>query len=54
MYKVAEDFFTSLGLPAMSNEFWENSILERPKDDRRMSCHANAWDFKNGSDVRYV
>uniref|UniRef100_A0A1W7RA02 Angiotensin-converting enzyme n=1 Tax=Hadrurus spadix TaxID=141984 RepID=A0A1W7RA02_9SCOR len=49
--KLSEKFFTSLGLKAMTQEFWNKSIFEKPKD-REMVCHPSAWDFCNGKDFR--
>ncbi|XP_061611297.1 angiotensin-converting enzyme [Phyllopteryx taeniolatus] len=51
MFRVAEEFFTSLGLAEMPPEFWEESMLEKP-DDREVVCHASAWDFYNRKDFR--
>ncbi|KAF8795127.1 Angiotensin-converting enzyme like protein [Argiope bruennichi] len=51
MFKTAEDFFTSLGLPEMTPEFWHYSIIEKPKN-REMVCHASAWDLGDGKDYR--
>lgn len=51
MFKVSEEFFTSLGLKAMPDEFWKYSLIEKPKD-REIICHASAWDFCNGRDYR--
>ena len=34
MFEKAEDFFESMGLESMPQEFWEGSILEKPKDGR--------------------
>ena len=50
--ELSEEFFNSLGLIPMPDNFWENSMLERP-DDREVVCHASAWDFYNQVDVRY-
>jgi peptidyl-dipeptidase A len=52
MFLIAEDFFVSLGLDPMPNEFWNGSIFEKPNDGREMNCHASAWDFYNGKDFR--
>nr|CAD7455012.1 unnamed protein product [Timema tahoe] len=41
MFKLAEEFFISLNLSAMPASFWDNSILEKPKD-RDLVCHASA------------
>jgi hypothetical protein len=32
-------------------EFWSGSVIEKP-NDKEMVCHASAWDFCNGKDVR--
>ncbi|NXE84768.1 ACE enzyme, partial [Cochlearius cochlearius] len=52
MFRVSEEFFTSLGLLEMPPEFWEKSMLEKPKDGRAVVCHASAWDFYNRKDFR--
>ena len=51
MFRLSEEFFTSLGLKAMTPEFWNRSIIEKPKD-RAIICHASAWDFSDGKDFR--
>ncbi|XP_049524962.1 angiotensin-converting enzyme-like [Dermacentor silvarum] len=51
MYKLAEEFFTSMGLPGMPKTFWERSLFVKPPD-REIVCHASAWDFCNNDDVR--
>ncbi|MBN3296564.1 angiotensin-converting enzyme [Amia ocellicauda] len=52
MFRVSEDFFNSLGLIKMPEEFWSHSMLEKPKDGREVVCHASAWDFYNRKDFR--
>ncbi|ELK12483.1 Angiotensin-converting enzyme [Pteropus alecto] len=52
MFRVAEEFFTSLGLLPMPPEFWAESMLEKPSDGRQVVCHASAWDFYNRKDFR--
>lgn len=52
MFRVAEDFFRSLSLSTMPEEFWDESMLERPKDGREVMCHPGAWDFLNRRDFR--
>ncbi|KAM9837051.1 angiotensin-converting enzyme [Aulostomus maculatus] len=52
MFRVAEEFFTSLNLEGMPDEFWEGSMLEKPTDGREVVCHASAWDFYNRKDFR--
>lgn len=51
IFEVADQFFQSLGLIKMPAEFWEKSMLEKPKG-RDVVCHASAWDFFNGKDFR--
>lgn len=51
MFKTAEEFFTSINLSPMTEEFWKYSVIEKPKD-RDIVCHASAWDFYNGRDFR--
>ncbi|XP_064807077.1 angiotensin-converting enzyme-like [Oncorhynchus masou masou] len=51
MFRVAEEFFTSLGLIKMPQEFWDKSMLEKPAN-REVVCHASAWDFYNRKDFR--
>lgn len=51
MFRVAEEFFTSLGLENMPEEFWEGSMLVKP-EGREVVCHASAWDFYNRKDFR--
>uniref|UniRef100_H3D5P0 Angiotensin-converting enzyme n=1 Tax=Tetraodon nigroviridis TaxID=99883 RepID=H3D5P0_TETNG len=51
MFRVAEDFFESLNLDGMPDEFWEGSMLVKPTD-REVVCHASAWDFYNRKDFR--
>jgi len=51
MTKTAEGFFTSLGLPALPESFYKNSLIKKPKD-RNVVCHASAWDLDNGNDPR--
>jgi peptidyl-dipeptidase A len=51
MAKLAESFFTSLGLDALPKSFWESSLFTKPRD-REVVCHASAWDLNSGGDVR--
>ncbi|XP_057337121.1 angiotensin-converting enzyme-like [Microplitis mediator] len=51
IFRVAEDFFTSLNLSAMPELFWKNSILKKPPGVE-LICHASAWDFYDGNDFR--
>ncbi|KAL4229123.1 hypothetical protein ACF0H5_012162 [Mactra antiquata] len=52
MFDIAEKFFVSLGLKPMPQEFWNNSMIVKPDDGRSVVCHASAWDFSHGDDVR--
>jgi len=52
MVRRAEDFYTSIGLPALPETFWQKSMFLRPRD-RDALCHASAWPMDPGStDVR--
>ncbi|HEY9183271.1 MAG TPA: M2 family metallopeptidase, partial [Gammaproteobacteria bacterium] len=51
MVETAEGFYTSLGLPALPDTFWERSLLTRPRD-REVVCHASAWDLDAREDLR--
>jgi peptidyl-dipeptidase A len=49
--RAGERFYTSLGLPALPDTFWERSLLTRPAD-REVVCHASAWDIDSRDDIR--
>ena len=51
MFKLAEDYFTSLGLDPMTDTFWRKSLIVRP-DDREVVCHAAAQDLYTRDDFR--
>jgi peptidyl-dipeptidase A len=51
MVGYGENFFRSLGLPALPPTFWERSMLSRPRD-REVVCHASAWDIDQVDDLR--
>ncbi|CAG7837457.1 unnamed protein product [Allacma fusca] len=54
IFQEADKFFQGLGLPPMTETFWKESMLERPKD-REVVCHASAEDFclgKGSEDFR--
>jgi peptidyl-dipeptidase A len=44
MAHIAEDFYTSLGMPKLPDSFWQKSLLVQPRD-RDVQCHASAWDM---------
>uniref|UniRef100_A0A3P8ZXN9 Angiotensin-converting enzyme n=1 Tax=Esox lucius TaxID=8010 RepID=A0A3P8ZXN9_ESOLU len=52
LFQEAEKFFTSVGLYKMFDNFWENSMLEKPTDGRNVVCHPTAWDMGNRQDFR--
>ena len=43
----------SMGFEALPQNFWDNSIFEKP-EDRQVQCHGSSWDFSNGEDYRYT
>ncbi|XP_004612266.1 angiotensin-converting enzyme 2 [Sorex araneus] len=45
IFKEAEKFFVSVGLPNMTDGFWKNSMLTEPNDGRKVVCHPTAWDM---------
>lgn len=51
MFEVADEFYTSLGLPTNNMSYTGQSIIVKP-DDRVIQCHASAWDFCDGKDFR--
>lgn len=51
MTKMAEGFYTSLGMQTLPDSFWQKSLFTKPRD-REVVCHASAWDVDNDSDVR--
>jgi len=51
MVRIAEKFFTSLGLDALPKTFWERSMFTRPQG-REVVCHASAWDIDWLDDLR--
>ncbi len=51
MARTGERFYTSLGLAALPDTFWQRSMLVRPRD-RDVVCHASAWDLDAHNDVR--
>ncbi|MBZ3882607.1 Angiotensin-converting enzyme 2 [Sciurus carolinensis] len=48
IFKEAEKFFVSVGLPNMTQGFWENSMLTEPAGGRKVVCHPTAWDLGKG------
>ncbi|KAL5010883.1 hypothetical protein ScPMuIL_013188 [Solemya velum] len=52
MVHLADEFYQSMGLSPMTQEFWDNSIMVKPNDGRGFQCHASAFDIYNGHDFR--
>ncbi|XP_029345454.1 angiotensin-converting enzyme [Acyrthosiphon pisum] len=51
MFKMAEEFYTSINLSPMTPTFWERSVIEKP-NGVDMECFASAWDFSDSKDFR--
>ncbi len=51
MTKLAEGFYTSLGMPALPEDFYTKSQLVQPRD-RDVVCHASAWPMDTEGSVR--
>ena len=52
MFRKGNEFYTSMGLKAVPDTFWNLSMLEKPTDGREVVCHATAWDFYDAKDFR--
>ncbi|XP_039949679.1 angiotensin-converting enzyme [Bactrocera tryoni] len=52
MFQLGDDFFQSMNLTKLPQDFWDKSILVKPDDGRDLICHASAWDFYIIDDVR--
>lgn len=51
MVRLGEKFFTSLGLKALPETFYQRSQFTKPRD-RDVICHASAWDVTYENDLR--
>ena len=51
MTERAQDFYVSLGMPALPESYWRKSQFIKPLD-RDVVCHASAWDMDMAGDVR--
>ena len=51
MTRLAESFYTGLGMPALPDSFYTDSQLVQPRD-RNVVCHASAWQMNTDDDVR--
>lgn len=49
--RSAEDFYKSIGFPALPQTFWDRSMLVKPRD-REVVCYASAWQIDGYEDVR--
>uniref|UniRef100_A0A667X0J3 Angiotensin-converting enzyme n=1 Tax=Myripristis murdjan TaxID=586833 RepID=A0A667X0J3_9TELE len=54
LFKEAEKFFMSVDLYKMFDNFWNNSMLVKPTDGRKVVCHPTAWDMGNREDFRLI
>lgn len=54
MFRTAEEFYTSIGLEPMTNDFWNKSVVVRPNENTEMTCHGSAEDFSTLTDFRYA
>lgn len=52
MVKKADDFYRSLSLPAMPQQFWQKSIFK--KNQRFHNCHGTAANMFKLNDYRHV
>jgi peptidyl-dipeptidase A len=51
MTRLAEGFYTGLGMPALPASFYTDSQLVQPRD-RDVVCHASAWPMNTEGEVR--
>ena len=51
MTRLAEGFYTGLGMPALPDSFYTDSQLVQPRD-RDVVCHASAWPMNTHGEVR--
>lgn len=51
MARLAEGFYTGLGMPALPGSFYTDSQLIQPRD-RDVVCHASAWPMNTAGEVR--
>jgi peptidyl-dipeptidase A len=51
MTRLAESFYTGLGMPGLPDSFYTDSQLVQPRD-RDVVCHASAWPMDLDGDVR--
>ncbi|TRY62286.1 hypothetical protein DNTS_025838 [Danionella cerebrum] len=51
LFKEAEQFFMSVNMSAMFDNFWNESMFVKP-EGKNVVCHATAWDMGNREDFR--
>ncbi|MBA3818514.1 MAG: M2 family metallopeptidase [Deltaproteobacteria bacterium] len=51
MVRMAEAFYTSLGMPELPATFWERSMFQKAAGKEAV-CHASAWDVGFNNDLR--
>jgi len=51
MFRIGENFYSSLGLAPLPESFWERTQFIKPRD-RDVVCHASAWDLDAKDDIR--
>ncbi len=52
MFQLSDKFYRDLGLIGMPEEFWAHSMITKPPN-KKVVCHASAWDFYNKKDFRF-
>ena len=53
MTERAQDFYTSLQMPALPKDYWARTQFIKPLD-RDVVCHASAWDMNMGGDGKEI
>lgn len=51
MFQYADNFFQSMGMLPLPENFYNLSVLEKP-NDISTQCHPSAWDLSDGKDFR--
>ena len=54
IFKLAEEFYVSIGLFPMTKTFWNKSLIQEPTDGRVVICHGTAFDFNVYDDFRHM
>lgn len=52
MFRMGDEFFQSLGMQKLTEDFWQKSMFKKPEDGREVVCHASASDMFKRGDVR--